>query len=75
MFWFFILVQSYMFFEQWNHNHLFIIGDAPDIRPDNPAFFISGIQTDTGFDFPDTEKGNFSYEHLVSCLISYFKIH
>jgi hypothetical protein len=27
--------------------------DAPDIRPDNPAFLISGIQPDTGFDFPD----------------------
>jgi hypothetical protein len=22
--------------------------DAPDIRPDNPAFFISGIRPDTG---------------------------
>jgi hypothetical protein len=34
--------------------HLFfIIRDAPDIRPDNPAFFISGIQPDTGFELPD----------------------
>jgi hypothetical protein len=24
------------------------IRDAPDIRPDNPAFFISGIRPDTG---------------------------
>jgi hypothetical protein len=26
-----------------------IIRDAPDIRPDNPAFFMSGIRPDTGF--------------------------
>jgi hypothetical protein len=24
-----------------------LIRDAPDIRPDNPAFFISGIRPDT----------------------------
>jgi hypothetical protein len=28
-------------------------GDAPDIRPDNPAFLISGNRLDTGFYFPD----------------------
>jgi hypothetical protein len=30
--------------------------DAPDIQPDNPAFFISDIRPDTGtvFDLPDT---------------------
>jgi hypothetical protein len=27
--------------------------DSPDIRPDNPAFLIFGIQPDTGFDLPD----------------------
>jgi hypothetical protein len=34
--------------------------DAPDIRPDNPAFFISGIRQDTGIDLsdmPDTGTG------------------
>jgi hypothetical protein len=34
------------------------IKDVPDIRPDNPAFFISGIRLDIGFDLlnirPDT---------------------
>jgi hypothetical protein len=29
--------------------------DAPDIRLDNPAFFISGIRLDTGFDLPDIQ--------------------
>jgi hypothetical protein len=28
-----------------------IIFNAPNILPDNPAFLISGIQPDTGFDF------------------------
>jgi hypothetical protein len=27
--------------------------DAPDIQPDNLAFFMSGIWPDTGFDLPD----------------------
>jgi hypothetical protein len=27
--------------------------DAPDIRPENPAFFTAGIRPDTGFDLPD----------------------
>jgi hypothetical protein len=26
----------------------------PDLRPDNPVFFISGIWPDTGFDLPDS---------------------
>ena len=30
------------------YRYLFI-RDAPDIRPDNPAFFISGIWQDTGY--------------------------
>ena len=37
--------------------------DAPDIRPDNPAFFISGIRPDTG------------YGNRISGQISYKKIH
>jgi hypothetical protein len=28
--------------------------DAPDIRPDNPAFMISEIRPDTGSDWPNT---------------------
>jgi hypothetical protein len=34
---------------------MIMIRDAPDIRPDNPAFFISGIRPDTGtvFDLLD----------------------
>jgi hypothetical protein len=32
--------------------------DAPDIRPDNPAFFISGIRRDTGFTLPDIRPDN-----------------
>jgi hypothetical protein len=31
---------------------LYVTRDAPDIRPDNPAFFISNIRPDTGFDLP-----------------------
>jgi hypothetical protein len=31
-----------------------MIRDAPDIRPDNPAFFISSIRPNTGFALPDT---------------------
>jgi hypothetical protein len=27
--------------------------DAPDIRPDNPALYISGIRLSTGFDLLD----------------------
>jgi hypothetical protein len=27
--------------------------DAPDIRPDNPSFFISDIRPDTRFGLPD----------------------
>jgi hypothetical protein len=30
-----------------------MLRDAPDIRTDNPAFFISGIRSDIGFDLPD----------------------
>jgi hypothetical protein len=29
--------------------------DAPDIRLDNSAFFISGIRTDTGYALPDIQ--------------------
>jgi hypothetical protein len=36
-------------------NNTGIISDAPDIRPDNPAFFISDIRPDTGFDLPDIQ--------------------
>jgi hypothetical protein len=34
-----------------------LIKDAPDIGgPDNPAFLISGIRPDIGFDLPDIRK-------------------
>jgi hypothetical protein len=32
------------------------IRDAPDIRPDRPAFFIFGIRPETGFDLQDIQS-------------------
>jgi hypothetical protein len=51
------------------------ISGQPEIRPDNPAFFISGIRPDKGFNsrIPDTKNGWIS-GHLEDIAILIHKI-
>jgi hypothetical protein len=40
--------------------------DAPDIRPDNHAFFISGIRPDTGFHCWISSKAGYRISARIS---------